>query len=459
MNRVAGRAAIALLLVLVLVVGLVFFLFEYMVKAEQWVNFEGSPHVYSGGNLGCGMVVDRDNVILMDLNDQRRYSTREALRKATVHWLGDRYGSIDAPALSTYASELAGFDLLGGVYTYGDESAVAQLTLSATVQETALKALGEYKGTVGVYNYKTGELICAVTTPTYDPDNVPEVEGDKDGKYDGIYVNRFTQSCYIPGSIMKIVTLAAALETIPDIQEQKFMCRGKNAIGANEIVCEGAHWEQDLKTAFRNSCNCAFAQISQQLTGETIQRYAEEFGVTAPVCFDGIETAKGNFDVGNTDELSVAWGSIGQFTDLINPCAFMTFVGAVAADGKGVQPYLVEQVTADGKQTYRAETQSRGRIMSVSTAKTIQEYLAFNVTDKYGSEHFPELSVCAKTGTGEVGGGKKPNAMLTGFVENEEYPLAFIVAVEDAGYGGQVCIPILSEVLTACKAAIDGENG
>ena len=73
-----------------------------------------------------------------------------------------------------------------------------------------------------------------------------------------------------------------------------------------------------------------------------------------------------------------------------------------------------------------------------------------NVSVKYGAENFPGLTVGAKTGTAEVSG-QKPNAMFAGFVADEEYPLAFIVAVENGGYGKQVCIPILSKVLVACK--------
>ena len=93
--------------------------------------------------------------------------------------------------------------------------------------------------------------------------------------------------------------------------------------------------------------------------------------------------------------------------------------------------------------------------MSAATAEKLQELMAFNVEDKYGSENFPGLHVCAKTGTAEVGGGKKPNAMLSGFVMVEEYPLAVIVAVEDGGYGSTVCIPIAAKVLDACKNALD----
>ena len=95
--------------------------------------------------------------------------------------------------------------------------------------------------------------------------------------------------------------------------------------------------------------------------------------------------------------------------------------------------------------------------MSASTAKVLQEYMGFNVQDKYGSQNFPDMTVCAKTGTGEVGGGKKPNALFSGFVADEAYPLAFIVVVENGGYGSHTCVPILSKVLAECKAVLDGK--
>ena len=77
-----------------------------------------------------------------------------------------------------------------------------------------------------------------------------------------------------------------------------------------------------------------------------------------------------------------------------------------------------------------------------------------NVEVKYGTENFPGLTVCAKSGTGEVGGGKKPNAMFTGFLIDEEYPLAFIVTIEEGGYGTQTCVPVISRILDACVAEI-----
>lgn len=448
MNRIAGRARATVLLVLILLSGFTFFLVEFFVRADEWVIFPRSPHVYTNGNFDRGVVTDREEYLLLDLRNDRVYANDAQLRKATVHWVGDRYGEVDDSAVTQYASQLVGFDYLNGLYSYDGSVGVAELTLSARAQRAALDALGDYNGTVAVYNYKTGELICSVSTPTFDPDSITSVT-------EGMYLNNFVQGySYIPGSIFKIVTLAAALDCIADIEQQTFTCTGSVPFGPDEVTCEGAHWDQDLKTAFRNSCNCAFAQIALQVGGERLEQYAKQFGLTEPITFDGIESGVCSIDAADAAPVNVAWSGIGQHHDRINPCSFLTFVGAIANGGKGVNPYVVGSVRVGKETTYQADTQLRNRIMPEDVASRIREYMFFNVQDKYGEENFPGLTVGAKTGTGEVGGGKKPNAMLTGFVEDEQYPLAFIVVVEDGGYGAQVCIPIISQVLEACKASL-----
>ena len=447
MNRLASRTKALFLIVVVLLGGFGFFIAEFVSKASDWVIFPGSPHVYNGGNIGCGVVVDRDQLLLLDLNDGRAYSNSLPLRQATVHWVGDRRGSISAPSLSHYAGQMAGFDLMNGVYNYGQTGGVAELTLSGAMQIAALEALGDYKGTVAVYNYKTGELLCAVTTPTYDPDNIPQfAEGDP--QYEGLYVNRFTQSAYIPGSIFKIVTLAAALETDPAFAEKSYPCTGSYKIGTEEITCEDPHWTQSLQDAFRNSCNCAFAQIALELGAEVLEDYVEKFGITDSISFDGITTVKGNFQAVGEADLNMAWSSIGQYLDLVNPCAFLTFAGAIANDGVAVMPHLVEKITVNGVHTYDAKSGGGERILSKETARILQQYMQYNVDTKYGTENFPGFTVGAKTGTGEVSG-QKPNAMLAGFANGADLPLAFIVCVEDAGYGKTICVPIIAKVLEA----------
>ncbi len=440
MNRIASRASALFFLAFLLVGGFALFLGEFFAKAGSWAIAPGSPHVYAGGNSA---VVDRDRNLLLQMNGERTYSKSLPLRMATVHWLGDRYGSIFAPVLPNYANALAGYDPIHGVYRYGNAGGVAKLTLSASMQIAALEAMGDYSGTVAVYNYKTGELLCAVTTPTYDPDNLP------DSTPEGLYMNRFTQSKYIPGSIFKVVTLAAALEDDPAVVNQTFTCTGSYAIGAEEITCENPHGTQTLKEAFCNSCNCAFARLSLQLGGQKLEYYVEKFGITKAVSFDGITTAEGNFCATNTAELNVAWSGVGQYLNQVNPCAFLVFLGAIGNGGKATMPYLMESITIQSDTTYEATHRQGEQILSENTARILQTYLQNNVTAKYGAENFPGMTVGAKTGTAEVGGDKRPNAMLAGFVADTDLPLAFIVCVEDAGYGRAVCVPIISGILAA----------
>ena len=457
MNRVTKRTWLMSLFIILLLAGMVFFLWEYATEAHEWVAFSGSPHIYNNSNIGCGTIYDRSGTVLLDITENRAYSSEAATRKSTLHWLGDRKGYINAAAVSTYAGEMAGFDLINGVYASSGEGGQANLTLSARVQNTALEAMGDRKGTVAVYNYKTGEILCAVTTPTYDPDNVPDIAGDTSGAYDGVYLNRFIQSSYVPGSIFKIVTLAAAMECVPGIEEETFRCYGKLEYGTEAVTCEKAHGNQTLQQAFANSCNCAFAQIAEKIGKNNMVSYVKKFEVTKQLSFDGITTAKGNYDISNTATVSFAWSCIGQHSDLVNPARYMTFMGAIANGGAAAEPYLMAHVENGGETTYEAEAQSTGRIMSKEVAQQVKEYMRYNVQQVYGDWNFPGLSVCAKSGTSELGGGQKSNAMFAGFVDSDEYPLAFMVVVENGGYGSHTCVPILSKVLGVCKAEMDKE--
>ena len=98
-----------------------------------------------------------------------------------------------------------------------------------------------------------------------------------------------------------------------------------------------------------------------------------------------------------------------------------------------------------------------GQLMSQQTAERLQRYMRNNVETVYGAWNFPGLAVCAKSGTSQLGGGQTSNAMFAGFVMDERYPLAFICVVENGGYGASTCVPILSQILGACRVVLDGE--
>lgn len=457
MNRIAKRTFCALFLALVLVLGLVFFLVEYALDAKQWVVFPGSPHVYRGANLDCGIITDRSGLTLLDSTDGRVYHDDATVRKATLHLLGDRYGYISASALAGFSDKIVGFDYLNGLYTTSGTGGTATLTISAAAQTAALEALGGKKGTVAVYNYKTGEILCAVTSPTYDPDNEPDIAGDTTGAYDGVYVNRFLQATYTPGSIFKVATSAAALSEIPGIEERTFTCEGSYSVSGTSVTCPRSHGQQTLRQALAVSCNCVFAQISLELGKDTLSAYVQRFCLTEPCALDGTTTAGGTFDLSDADDAGIAWSGIGQYTDLVGPCRFLQFMGQIAGGGTAAEPYLVRSVSSGPLSGYHAKTTMTDRILSTSTATKLQSLMRHCVINTYGDSNFPDIQVCGKSGTAQVGDHQQPNATFAGFSMDEDYPLAFVVFVEDAGSGSGICVPILSRVLPVCMEALDAE--
>ena len=454
MKKVSGRAIFPLILAIVLLAGTVLLCVRYFAKADEWVTFSGSPHVYTGVNLDGGVVTDRDGTLLLDSTDGRTYSDDAATRTATMHLLGDRYGYIQAPLLGSFADDMIGFDKINGLYGAEGTEANAALTLSAAAQTAAYQALGNYHGTVGVYNYKTGEILCAVTSPSYDPDNMPDVDADTSGAYDGVYVNRFFQAAYTPGSIFKIVTLAAAIETVPDWESLTFTCEGKTIIGGQEIICEGVHGTITLKQALAHSCNVAFGELAGKVGTKALMEYAEKLGLSESFECDGIPVKAGTVDLKDADAGDLAWAGIGQYTDQVNALTFMRAMGRIAGGGTGAEPYLMAKITRGEKTAYEAKTETSSRALKAETAAKLTEYLRNNVATMYGDGQFSGLNVCAKSGTAEHEG-ETADAMFAGFCVDENCPLAFVVFVENGGSGSAVAAPIAAKVLQVCAAAIN----
>ena len=453
MKKVSGRAIFPLILAIVLLAGTVLLCVRYFAKADEWVTFSGSPHVYTGVNLDGGVVTDRDGTLLLDSTDGRTYSADAVTRTATMHLLGDRYGYIQAPLLGSFADDMIGFDKINGLYGAEGTEANAALTLSAAAQTAAYQALGNYHGTVGVYNYKTGEILCAVTSPSYDPDNMPDVDADTSGAYDGVYVNRFFQAAYTPGSIFKIVTLAAAIETVPDWENLTFTCEGKTIIGGQEIICEGVHGTITLKQALAHSCNVAFGELAGKVGTKALMEYAEKLGLTESFACDGIPVKAGTVDLKDADAGDLAWAGIGQYTDQVNALTFLRAMGRIAGGGTAAEPYLMAKITRGEKTVYGAKTETSSRALKAETAAKLTEYLRNNVATMYGDWQFGGLNVCAKSGTAEHEG-ETADAMFAGFCVDENCPLAFVVFVENGGSGSAVAAPIAAKVLQVCAAEL-----
>lgn len=456
MNRIAKRTWFALALAVALLAGMVTIAVRYMIESPDWVTFQNSPHVYSNGVMNSGRIVDRSGTVVMDATSGKSYAESASVRRSMLHLLGDREGNIAPFLLGEYGDELVGFDRLNGTYSTGEAVGELKLTVSAEVQRTALAALDGRKGTVGVYNYKTGELLCAVSSPTYDPDDVPDIMGNPEA-YDGVYVNRFLHAAYPPGSVFKLVTAGAALEYLNDIESRTFQCSGSVEIGGETVICNGVHGNLDFEEALAVSCNVAFGQIAAELGADVLTEYAERVGVTRQLQFDGTKTKAGSFQLSDATTYEIAWAGIGQYTDQINPCQYLTYLGAIANGGEAAEPYLVAQVTYGNSEKYKASQRMTDRLLQEKTADRLAEMMHYAVQNVYGEWNFSGLYAGAKSGTAEVGGEARANAVFAGFVQDADYPLAFIVIVENGGAGSAVGTEVIGQVLDACIVAMDAD--
>ena len=264
---------------------------------------------------------------------------------------------------------------------------------------------------------------------------------------DGVYINRLISAAFVPGSIFKLITAAAAIETLTTIWQRTFFCEGEAEVAGVKIVCPFEHYTQDFPGALANSCNIAFSQIAIMVGQTEMINHVRAYGFLDPHDLDGIPTAAGTYPLDFVGDPETGWSGIGQSTDLICPFSMLRYVAAIANNGVLVEPTMVR----DG------EPPRETLLVNPDTAKTMQRLMRNNVVTVYGDNRFPGLTVCGKTGTAEVGDGTS-HAWFTGFLQDEEHPYAFIVFVENGGGGLSVATPIANTVLqTAVRRGTDME--
>ena len=108
MKRISRRMIFLLVLMAVLAIGLGIFGVQYVLYADEWVVFSGSPHVYNGVNLSVGLLTDRNGTRLLDGTQEKVYAEDPLVRSATMHLVGDRFGYIPSPMLDEYADDMIG---------------------------------------------------------------------------------------------------------------------------------------------------------------------------------------------------------------------------------------------------------------------------------------------------------------------------------------------------------------
>ncbi len=425
MKKVSLRAFSALLMAMLIVVGLFVYVIRYVKDGEMWALY------FDESTSGCEYTItDRNGTVLAKMGSGvKSYAEDANTRIACYHLTGDYTGNVGTGALKSFQRQLSGFSLITGIEERDDVN--LQLTVDAELNLKAYEALNGRNGAVMICNYKTGEVLCMVSSPSIDPLNPPETLPD------GAYINRCLSASFVPGSVFKLVTLTAALENLDDIYHRTFSCAGSLNVKGVSINCTGTHGEQTIEQALANSCNCAFAQLSLELGPDIIAEYAEKLGITTSLTIDGISTASGNYDKDSSMSAAMAWSGIGQYNDLVCPYAMMRLAAAYANGGTVVEPSLLG--VSDKKTT----------LLSSDTADKVASMMNYNVVYHYGTSKFPGLNIYAKTGTAETGDGKASHGWFVGFLNDDEHPYAFVCIVENGGSGLGAAGSVINTVLQA----------
>ena len=283
MKTVGFRSVVLYLLLLVFVGGLGYFTFNLVLHGGQWAMQPYNGHLYADDTtVEMGKITDRNgNLLAYTENGERIYSENETANTG----LNDSV-----------------FNRLGRDIT---------LTLDQNACVTAYQGLNGHNGAILVYNYKTGEILCKVSAPTFDPGNVPDDVENRTG----VYVDNTLSASFTPGSIFKIVTAAAAMEKWPDSwSERRYDCSGALEMGGDDITClhGDAHGTQDLYEALGNSCNVYFAQLARDIGREALQQKAEEMGFNRSLPFWNLQAAQSEIDLSACNENQLAWAGVGQ---------------------------------------------------------------------------------------------------------------------------------------------------
>ena len=275
---------------------------------------------------------------------------------------------------------------------------------------------------------------------------------------DSAYLNRCLQGLYTPGSVFKIVTLAAALNADPNVIGQSFTCAGEWKYEGGSIVCAGetAHGTIDLKTAFKKSCNVTFGKLAYQLGEERLKQTAELLGFNENFKFGDLIVYNSSFPDNMKNMSSLVWSGIGQAEVLVTPLHMAMISGSVANNGLMMKPMLVRKITNSlGAVTRTGTPVTYREVLSPSAASKISEYMYEAVKSGTASRAaINGYTVCGKTGSAEISDDKsvETNAWFTGFIYDQSHPYAISVVIEGGGAGSRLPSELAGKAL---KKAIE----
>lgn len=415
-------------------------------------NVRGKIYAASGEVL-AETIQDQDG------NDVRSYPYKNLFS----HIVGYTYkGGSGVEQLQNYnlmhsdisLSDKASYDAAGERYPADD----VYTTLDLALQQAASDALGDNRGAVIVTEVDTGNILCMVSKPDFDPNDI-EAEWERLGADtdSGTLVNRVTQGLYAPGSTFKIFDAIELMdEDMAAANAFSYNCIGYD----NNFTLEDgqpihcyhwtAHGTVSLEKAFAKSCNCAFVNIGNSLNRDSFCTLLNNmmFGEALP--YDLPSGTSSYTLTSDTTKEDVTQLSIGQGSTLMTPMHLNMITAAIANGGTVHKDQIIASVkTGTGSTLSETKPEDYRTVMTAEVAAKMREMMrdviAEGTATKLSSRPY---NPCGKTGSAEIVTGESTShAWFTGFAPEENPEIAITVIVEGAGTGGVSAVPVVRSVL------------
>ncbi|MFN8222844.1 MAG: penicillin-binding protein 2 [Gaiellales bacterium] len=359
-------------------------------------------------------------------------------------------------------------DRLRGKPIVGD---TAVTTLDLQAQKVALDELGTRCGAVAALDPRTGRLLVAASSPSYNPNLVEnhfaKIEGiQADCRPAGALLNRATAGLYAPGSTFKVVTTAAALERRRFEPTSGFVDPGYCTVygkRVNNFDTSRPFGSITLATALQYSVNSVFCEIGKALGAKAILAQARRFGfyerppLETP---EGERLPSGLYRAGElwfptrNQDVDAGRMAFGQERMLVTPLQMAMVAGGVGNAGIVMKPYVVGKLVSPRGTTSAVTRPARiGRALSPVNARDLQEMMVRAVEAGTGTRaRIAGYRIGGKTGTAETGVPGRNTVWFIAFAgkEGERPSLAIAVVVEgQASTGGETAAPIARAVMEA----------
>lgn len=341
------------------------------------------------------------------------------------------------------------------------------LTVDIAIQSACDKLLGERRGAIIAMDPRNGEILALASHPAFDPNIF--VKPDTSAERARLLTdntgrplsNRAISGLYAPGSVFKIVTASAALETRKISPDTHFTCPGFYKLGNARFDCwkEEGHGSQNLRAGLMNSCNVFFYNTGRLAGADAIESYAKLFGFGKPTGIDLPDEVKGIVPgkAWKRSRKKDTWYegetlnyAIGQGYLAVTPIQVLDMTTVVANKGSLVRPHIVGRVD-----TVNLPSEKQRKVgLKSSTIQDVREGMFEVVNNEHGTgkrARVEGLAVAGKTGTAQNPQGKT-HAWFTGFAPYDHPKLCLVVFLEHGGKGGLEPAEIAHGIFEEAKA-------